>query len=147
VLDTHRVRNKPNNPPSAEQLLDAGRHQLDINNEGGEDHKSDDEEEDEDEDEDNPTSKRAIRHSKSDRSVKPTTAKYYDGTAWKMAIIQAKVAFRRYVMLQYLFPVTDPHLEEAELILSKMVTDLKQKVSFSSGEVSFNCLHFMLIPL
>jgi hypothetical protein len=146
VLDTHRARNKPNNPPSAERLLEAGRHQLDINNEGGEGCKSDGEE-DEDEDEDDPTGKRAIRHSKSDGSVRPTTARYYDGTAWKTAIIQAKVAFRRYVMLQYLFPVTDPHLEEAELILSKTVTDLKQKVSFSSGEVSFDCLHFLLIPL
>jgi hypothetical protein len=146
VLDTHHARNKPNNPPSAERLLDAGRHQLDINNEGGEGRKSDDEE-DEDEDEDNSTGKRAIRHSKSDGSVRPTTARYYDGTAWKTAIIQAKVAFRRYVMLQYLFPITDPHLEEAELILSKTVTDLKQKVFFSPGEVSSDCLHFMLIPL
>jgi hypothetical protein len=146
VLNTHHARNKPNNPPSAERLLDAGRHQLDINNEGDEGRKSDDED-DEDEDEDNSTGKRAIRHSKSDGTVRPTTARYYDGTAWKTAIIQAKVAFRRYVMLQYLFPVTDPHLEEAELILSKTVTDLKQKVFFSPGDVSSYRLHFMLIPL
>ena len=44
------------------------------------------------------------------------------------------MAFRRYTMLEHLFPLIDTHLEDAELILSKTVTDMKKKVAFDSGE-------------
>jgi len=44
------------------------------------------------------------------------------------------LAFRRYTMLEHFFPLTDTHLEDAELILSKTVTDMKKKVIFDSGE-------------
>ena len=140
MLDNHRARNKPNKPPSAERLLDAGRHQLGISRgeegegEDGEGEEGEGEEGKSDDDESSESRGRAIRHSKSDGTVKATTAKYYDGTAWKTAIIQGKLAFRRYIILQYLFPLTDSHLEEAELILSKIIADLQPKVSFSSGE-------------
>ena len=100
MLDHHHSRNKPNNPPSAERLLSVAKDQLgiDVNedkedelNEGG----SNDEAE---EDEDVPTRQRATRNSKWDGTVKPTTVKYYNGTAWKSALIRAKLAFRRYTM-------------------------------------------------
>jgi hypothetical protein len=51
-----------------------------------------------------------------------------------LAIVQAKSAFRRYTALEFLFPLRDSHLEEAELILSKAVVDLKKKMSFSPGK-------------
>ena len=37
-------------------------------------------------------------------------------------------------MLEHFFLLTDTHLEDAELILSKTVTDMKKKVTFDSGE-------------
>jgi hypothetical protein len=137
VLVDHRARNKPNNPPSAEQLLRIAKDQLGVDEEEDKEDKLDEagsDNEAEDEGEDVPTRKRATRNSKSDGTVKPTTVKYYNGTAWKPALIRAKLAFRRYTMLECLFPLTDTHLEDAELILSKTVTDMKNKVTFDSGE-------------
>lgn len=155
MLDNHCAQNNPNKPPSTERLLDAGRHQLGISNnedceEGeGEEGTSNEDQGDEDEDEDDSTRKRATHHSKSTETVRATTARCYDGTAWKKAIIHRKLAFCCYVMLQYLFSLTDSHIEEAELILSKTTANLKQIVSFSSGEFSlFDCPHSgMLIPV
>ena len=92
------------------------------------------EEGEESEGKDVPTRKRATRNSKSDGTVKPTTVKYYNGTAWKPALIRAKLAFRCYTILEHLFPLTDTHLEDAELILSKTVTDMKKRVTFDSSE-------------
>jgi hypothetical protein len=140
VLDHHHARNKPNNPPNAERLLSAAKDQLGIDDEDKEDeliegrNDNEAEEEEEEEEEEVPTRKRATRNSKSDGTVKPTTVKYYNGTAWKPALIRAKLAFRRYTMLEHLFPLTDTHLEDAELILSKTVTEMKNKVTFDSGE-------------
>jgi hypothetical protein len=141
VLDHHRAQNKPNNPPSPERLLGAANTQRGIDHEPNDDGMciegdKDSEAEESEEDEDNPfpTRKRATRNSKSDGTVKPTTVKYYNGTAWKPALIHAKLAFRRYTMLKYFFPLTDTHLEDAELILSKTVTDMKNKVTFDSGK-------------
>jgi hypothetical protein len=145
VLDHHRARNRPNKPPSQERLLDAARRQLGISDdEGGGEDKADDgeedkagdgEEEEAEEDEDDGGRKRAVRHSKSDGTVKATTAKYYTGS-WKAAILRAKSAFRRYTVLQYLFPLRDSHLEEAALILSQTVTTMEGKVAFDPSEFS-----------
>ena len=142
MLDHHRSRNKPNNPPNAERLLSVAKDQLGIDdnedkedelNEGG----SNDEAE---EGEDVPTRQRATRNSKWDGTVKPTTVRYYNGTAWKSALIRAKLAFRRYTMLNHLFPLTDTHFEDAELILSKTVADMKDSVTFGSGEFLLPCI-------
>ena len=134
MLDHHHARNKPNKPLSAERLFTAAKDQLGIDEEDEEDPNKDggdNEAEEDQEDEDVPTTrKRATRNSKSDGIVKPTTVKYYSGTAWKSALIRAKLAFRRYTMLEYLFSLTDTHLEDAELILSKTVADMKNKVTF-----------------
>lgn len=134
MLDQHRARNNPNKPPSAEQLSAAKHHQLGVDDEldkSGSDNDADNSEESEGEDV--PTRKRAARNSKSDGTVKPTTIKYYNGTAWKPALIRAKQAFRRYTMLENLFPLTDTHFADAELILSKTVTHMKKKVVFDLG--------------
>jgi len=64
--------------------------------------------------------------------------KYYNGTAWKLALIHVKLAFHCYTMLKYFFPLTDTHIEDAELILSKMVTDTyEEKITFDSSEFLF----------
>jgi hypothetical protein len=139
VLVDHHVRNKPNNPPSAKQLLSIAKDQVGIDNTDKEDEldgggSNNEAEGEESETEDIPTRKCAVRNSKSDGTIKPTTVKYYNGIAWKPALIRAKLAFRRYTMLKHLFPLTDTHLEDAELILSKTVTDMKKKGTFDSGE-------------
>ena len=137
MLVDHRARNKPNNPPSAEQLLRIAKDQLGVDEEEDKEDELDEagsDNEAEDEGEDVPTRKHATRNSKSDGTVKLTTVKYYNGTAWKLALICAKLAFHHYTMLECLFPLTDTHLEDAELILSKTVTDMKNKVTFDSGE-------------
>ena len=124
-----------------ERLLSAAKDQVGVDdaedkedelNGGGSNNEP--EEGEESEGEDIPTRKRATHHSKSGGIVKPSTVKYYNGTTWKPALIHSKVAFRRYTMLEHLFPLIDTHLEDAELILSKTVTDMKKKVAFDSGE-------------
>lgn len=139
MLDDYRARNKPNNPPSAKQLLSIAKGQVGVDDTDNEDEldgsgSNNEGEGEKSETEDVPTRKRAVRNSKSDGTIKPTTVKYYNGTAWKPALIRAKLAFRRYTMLQHFFPLTDTHLEDAELILSKTVTDMKKTVTFDSGE-------------
>lgn len=139
MLDDHRARNRPNNPPSAKQLLSIAKGQVGVDDADKEDEldssgSNNEGEGEQSETENVPTRKRAIRNSKSDGTIKPTTVKYYNGTAWKPALIRAKLAFRRYTMLEHFFPLTDTHLEDAELILSKTVTDMKKKVTFDSGE-------------
>jgi hypothetical protein len=132
VLDHHRAWNKPNNSPSPERLLGAANAQRGIDNEDDEpnengtgieiERNSEAEESEEDEDDTFPTRRCATCNSKSDGTIKSTTVKYYNGTAWKPALIHTKLAFRRYTMLKYFFPLTDTHLQDAELILSKTVT-------------------------
>lgn len=135
VLADHRARNNTNKPPDV-QHLDANGHPCGISASTENGDKDEGSNADEDEDEDDSSRKCAIRHSKCNGVAKPTTARYYDSTAWKTVIIQAKLAFRRYIMLQYLFPLIDSHLEEAEVILSTIIANLKQKVQFSPGELS-----------
>jgi len=92
------------------------------------------EEGEESEGEDILTRKHATCHSKSGGTSKPTMVKYYNGTAWKPILICSKLAFCCYTMLEHLFLLTDTHLEDAELILLKTVTDMKKKVAFDLGE-------------
>jgi hypothetical protein len=139
VLGDHHAWNKPNNPPSAKQLLIIAKDQVGIDDTDKEDEldgggSNNEAEGEESETENVPTRKRAVRNSKSDGTIKPMTVKYYNGTAWKPALIRAKLAFRCYTMPEHLFPLTDTHLEDAEFILSKTVTDVKKKVAFDSGE-------------
>jgi hypothetical protein len=74
---------------------------------------------------------------RNNKTVKATTIGYYAGTSWKTAIIQAKLHFRRYTALEYLFPLRDSHLTEAEQILSKTVADMKKlpDFDFSPGKL------------
>lgn len=144
MLHQHRARNKPNKPPNQERLFEAARRHFGAPaiDEGGQDNEADEcgehEEPEEENESINPPNKRAARHSKSDKTVKPTTAGYYAGTSWKTAIVRAKLYFRRYTALEYLFPLRDSHLTEAELILSKVVADARKlpDVNFSSGKLS-----------
>jgi hypothetical protein len=130
VVNDHRARNRANKPPSQQRLLDAAKKQLGVSNgEGiiGEHNEGDDEEDEDDDDDDEDTSRtRAVRHSKSDGTAKPTTARYYPGS-WGMAINEAKTDFRRFTMLHNLFPLRDSHLADAAMILSKVITGMKSK--------------------
>jgi hypothetical protein len=129
VVNDHRVRNRANKPPSGQRLLDAVKQQHGVSNgEGsiGERNEGDDEEEDDDDDDETTSQTRAVRHSKSDGTAKPTTARYYPGS-WGMAINEAKTHFRRFTMLHNLFPLRDSHLADAAMILSKVITDMKSE--------------------
>ena len=73
--------------------------------------------------------------------AKPTTAKFYSG-AWKAAINEAKMAFRRFTILHNLFPTRDSHLQDAAAILSKVISDMKRKgTRFTTGEYFFFRYH------
>lgn len=118
VLQQHRVRNKANKPPKEQQLLDAARRQLEDT---GADSDNDDEDKDKDKDGDDNEST-----TKSDGN--PKTLKYYSSSGvWVTAITKAKEVFRRFTMLHNLFPLRDSHLQDAAMILSKVIADLKEE--------------------
>jgi hypothetical protein len=116
VLNDHQARNRPNKPPSQQQLLEAAKRQLQStpNNEmSGEDSDGEDSQMD---------GSRGSR--KSNVNVSPITAGYYPH-CWREAIDRAKERFRRFIVLHDLFPARDTHLQDAAMILSKVIADEK----------------------
>lgn len=123
ILDDHHAKNRPNNPPSQQLLINAARRQLrstpdadadtNASNVGG----GTDDNEDE---EGGPSPKRSGRHKPEEANSK--TAGHYPA-CWREAIDRSKEQFRRFVMLYNLFPNRDTHLQDAARILSKVIAD------------------------
>jgi hypothetical protein len=114
VLDDHRARNRPNKPPSQQQLLNAAKRQLQ-----GTDN-ADVSDVDNNEDEEGTRRTHTRRHKPAETD--PKTAGHYP-ECWREAIDRAKEQFRRFVMLYNLFPSRDTHLQDAARILSKVIAD------------------------
>jgi hypothetical protein len=125
VLQQHRVRNRANNPPKEQRLLDAARQQISSTGTGSD-------MEDENENDKNGDNEGDACGDDSESAGKldgnPKVLKYYSSAgAWVTAIGKAKEMFRRFTMLYNLFPLRDSHLQDAARILSKAVADLKEE--------------------
>lgn len=74
------------------------------------------------------TPARAPRYSKTpkDAAPKPTTLKYYQG-AWQTILITAKNKMRRHVALVNAFPERENHLEEATALITKTISEYREK--------------------
>jgi hypothetical protein len=119
ILDDHRARNRPNNPPNQQQLLNAATRQLQGSGNANVSDVDGDTDNNEDEEEGIPRT-HARRHKPVETD--PKTAGHYP-ECWREAIDRAKEHFRRFVMLYNLFPSRDAHLQDATRILSKVIAD------------------------
>ena len=119
VLNDYRERNRPNKPPSQQQLLNAAQRQLQGT--GNRDISDLDSSADNNEDGEEGTRRTHARRHKPEEA-NPKTAGHYP-ECWREAIDRAKEQFRRFVMLYNLFPSRDAHLQDAARILSKVIAD------------------------
>jgi hypothetical protein len=116
ILVDHRSRNRPNKPPSQQQLINAAKHQLrSTPSANGTDNNEEEEE----------TRQTHSRRHKPEEP-NPKTAGHYP-ECWREAIDRSKEQFRRFLMLYNLFPSRDTHLQDAARILSKVIEDEKSK--------------------
>ena len=157
MLEEHRERNRPVCPPQLRNLDRAAtiQHQVqraisssdndnnrgdyddnrgDYDNNRG-DCEDDNDNEDDNESDNTGTQGRAPRHSKTpkDATPKPTTMKYYP-KPWQCMLITAKNKMRRHVALVNAFPERENHLEEATAIISKTISEYREKGSRLKGE-------------
>ena len=115
ILDDHRAQNRPNKPPSQQQLLNAAKRQL----QGASNTDVSDVDNNEDEEE---GTCQVHAHQHKPAEVDPKTAGHYP-KCWREAIDHAKELFRHFIMLYNLFPNRDTHLQDAARILSKVIAN------------------------
>jgi hypothetical protein len=138
VLQEHRARNRVNKPPKDQVLLDAVERQV-AGTVSDEEH---DDGRDNGDDEDG--------HPKTNSNADPKALKFYSSSGtWVTAITKAKEVFRRFTILFNLFPLRDPHLQDAAGILSKVIADLKEEdLTLIFDQRKFVCYHlFIILPL
>lgn len=112
ILNDHQAWNRPNKPPSQQQLLNAAKCQL----QGASNTDVSDVDNNEDEEE---GTRRVHAHRHKPAEADPKTAGHYP-ECWREAIDHAKELFRHFVILYNLFPNCDTHLQDAARILSQV---------------------------
>jgi hypothetical protein len=132
VLEEHYERNRPVRPPPTRNLDKAATFQhlvqRAISSCDNDNNQADFEDDDDIEDDNDNTGTRAPRHSKTSKDAppKPTTMKFYP-QAWQIILVTAKNKMRRHVALVNAFPERENHLEEATAIITKTISEYRDK--------------------
>jgi hypothetical protein len=126
VLAQHHRKNRSNRPPDLARLSTAAIHQAAVHqaNNHTQDHVENNPQESDSEPEDN---SRAPRHSRSTGELRPDTMAYYRGTPWMAILTQAKIKYRRHIVLNHGFPDRDAHLGNARDILLQAIEEFKDE--------------------
>lgn len=109
MVEDHRARNRAMRPPN---ILADDAAVPDV------------EDQFENEDDSEPSTQRALRHSKTPRDAerKATTLRYYP-PGWQAMLEMAKNSMRKHVALVNAFPQRDRDLKDATLILNNTMTE------------------------